>query len=272
MSLRNVRLLASATFVEVVRHRALWAILVLAVLLTMGNIVFTTLFSWDLGKVSIEFGLSAISFSGLLLIFFLGMKIMADDLERSRIYMILSRPVSIGEYIWGKYLGLALVLLASGLILGVSAAFSMGYVLAQYPAFVPPDFSWQIYVMALGCQWLGLLLVLALAFFWFSLSSSSFVALIFSVLSYMVAVNLDTFRYVIEKNSEAGLLAGQEWLVKTVSWLLPNLSLFNRKHEASYGLPFPMDEFALVCCYGLSYIVLLLFFATLLYKRKELAS
>ncbi len=270
--MRNVKILGFATFIEGGRHKALWTIVAFSVLLTLGNIVFTTMFSWDLGKVAIEFGLSAISFSGLLLIFFLGLKIMADDLERGRIYMILSRPVSISEYMVGKFLGLALILLFATVILGISAAISMSFVLAEYPGFVPPGFSWQIYLMALTCQWLGLLVVLAICFFWFSFSSHSFVALIFSACSYLLGQNMETLRYVIEKNPQAGFLTGQEWLVRLVSWIFPNLSLFDKKTVAAYGLAFSWFEFSLIVVYGCSYIGLLLFFSVLLFKRKELAA
>lgn len=84
--LRNVYYLAHSTFLEAIRNRILWVIVAFAFILCAFNIVFTTLFSWDLGKVSIEFGLSAISFTGLLLVFFLGIKILSDDLERKRVF------------------------------------------------------------------------------------------------------------------------------------------------------------------------------------------
>lgn len=69
-AMRNIWFLALATCTEGVRHRALWAIVCLSVLLTMANVGVTTLFSWDLGKVSVEFGLSAVAFTGLLVVFF----------------------------------------------------------------------------------------------------------------------------------------------------------------------------------------------------------
>jgi ABC-type transport system involved in multi-copper enzyme maturation permease subunit len=139
-ALRNIWFLALATCTEGIRHKALWAIVGLAILLTMANVGVTTLYNWDLGKVSVEFGLSAVAFAGLLLVFFLGLKILADDLERSRIFMLLSRPVSIWEYLTGKFLGLGLILLLTTIILGVSAALSMRFVLWQYPGYIPPIF------------------------------------------------------------------------------------------------------------------------------------
>ncbi len=270
-TLRNIWFLALSTCTEGVRHRALWAIVCLAVLLTMANLGVTTLYSWDLGKVSIEFGLSAVAFTGLLLVFFLGMKILADDLERSRIFMLLSRPVSIGQYLTGKFLGLAMILLLATVILGLSAALSMHYVLWRYPAFVPPNFSWASYVMALACQWLSLVVVLAVSVLCFSFASQPFIALLLAVSSYLAGQNMELLRRIVEQNAHAGALTGQENLAVALSWIFPNLSLFDKKYAAAYGLAFSGQEFVLLCLYGISYSALVIYLATMLFKRKELA-
>lgn len=269
-AVRNIWFLSLATCREVIRLKTLWAIVGIAILLTMGNLLFSILFTWDLGKVSIEFGLSAVSFTGLLIVFFLGMKIMADDLERSRIYMVLSRPISIWQYLAGKFLGLALVLLFTTIILGISAGLSMQYMLQNYSAFIPPDFSWLTYTMALICQYVSLLVVLAISFFWFSFASQSFVALLLSTISYLVCQNMELLRKVVTKNAHAGFLEGQNKAVELISWIFPNLSLFDKKYVAAYGFPFSGLEFLLLMFYGFSCSFLLLWFATLLFKRKEL--
>lgn len=270
-AIRNIWFLALSTFTEGIRHRALWAIVCLAVALCMANIGVTTLYSWDLGKVSVEFGLSAVACTGLLLVFFLGMKILADDLERNRIHMLMARPVSIGQYIVGKFLGLALVLLVATIILGLAASLSMYYVLLHAAAYVPPNFSWITYLMALACQWLSLLVVLAVSFLCFSFASQPFVALLLAVFSYLVGQNMELLRRVVLENAYAGALSGQENLVVVLSWLFPNLSLFDKKYVAAYGLAFSGKDFMLLCLYGLSYSALLLFLSTLLFRRKELA-
>jgi len=270
-ALRNIWFLALATCTEGIRHRALWAIVCLAALLTMANLGVTNLYSWDLGKVSVEFGLSAVAFTGLLLVFFLGMKILADDLERSRIFLVLSRPVSIGQYLVGKYLGLGMILLLATIILGLSATLSMRYVLWKYPAYVPPDFSWLVYVMALTCQWLSLMVVLAASVLCFSFASQPFIALLLAVSVYMVGQNMELLRRVVLENPQAGALSGQENLVIALSWIFPNLSFFDKKYAAAYGLAFSGQEFLLLCLYAISYSALLLFFSAILFKRKELA-
>jgi len=270
-ALRNIWFLALSTCTEGIRHRTLWAVVCLASLLTMANLGVTTLYSWDLGKVSVEFGLSAVAFTGLLLIFFLGMKILADDLERSRIFMLLSRPVSTWQYLTGKFLGLAMILLLATIILGLSAALSMRYVLWLYAAFVPPNFSWLTCIMALACQWLSLVVVLALSVLCFSFAKQPFVALLLAVCSYLVGQNMELLRRVVVENPQAGALAGQEQLVIALSWIFPNLSLFDKKYEAAYGMAFSGQEFVLLCLYAISYSALLLYLATLLFRHKEIA-
>lgn len=265
----NLWLLAHSTFTEGTRHKSLWAVVIMAVLLSMSNIGVAELFSWDLGKVSIEFSLSSVAFTGLLLVFFLGMKILADDLERHRVYMVMARPVTGWQYIFGKFFGLGLILLLATLILGVGAFVSMKYVLWRYPNFVPPNFSWSVFLMALYCQWLSLTIVLAINFFWFSFASQPFVAILFSAASYLVCQNMELLRRVTRESVYAGELHGK--LTLFVTWLFPNLSFFDKKIVAAYGLPFQWSELFMLTAYCFSYIGILLICATLFFNRKELA-
>lgn len=269
--MRNIWFLALATCIETIRHKALWAIVAIAAILTAANLGVTTLFSWDLGKVSIEFGLSAIAFTGLLIVFFLGLKILSDDLERSRIFMLLSRPINIWQYLCGKFFGLVLVLLISTCILGISATISMQLVLSKYAAWVPPNFSWLTYIMALICQFLSLVVILAVSVFCFSFASQSFVALLLSVSAYMVGQNMELLRRVVLENPYSGVLAGKEGIVVILSWIFPNLSLFDKKYVAAYGLTFSGQEFIFLVLYAFSYSALMLYLANIFFKRKELS-
>lgn len=270
-AMRNIWFLALATCVETIRHKALWAIVAISIILTAANLGVTTLFSWDLGKVSIEFGLSAVAFTGILIVFFLGLKILSDDLERSRIFMLLSRPITIWQYLCGKFLGLTFVLLIATSILGLSAALSMLYVLTQYAAWVPPNFSWLTYLLALISQFFSLVVILAVSVFCFSFASQSFVALLFSVSAYLVGQNMELLRRIVLENPYSGILAGKEGIVVALSWIFPNLSLFDKKYVAAYGLAFSGQEFLYLILYAASYSGLMLYFANLFFKRKELA-
>lgn len=269
--INTLRVLAMSTFLEGVRHKALWAIVIMAVVLSMVNIFIVELFAWDLGKICIEFGLSTVAFTGLLIIFFLGLKILNDDLERNRISLIMSRPVQSWQYILGKFFGLTLILLVAILILGAGTTASMHYVLANYPSFVPPDFSWNTYLLALCSQWLALLMMLAVSFLCFSFASQPFVALVLSIAVYFAGQNMELLRRVVVENAYAGILSGQEKAVIALSWLLPNLSLFDKKLVAAYGAAFSLQEFFLLVSYSFTYSGLLLFVSVFFFNRRELS-
>lgn len=267
----KIKCLAIATCIEGIRQKMLWSILIIGVILTTVNIGVTTLFTWDLGKVAIEFGLSAVAFTGLLVVFFLGLKVFSDDLERSRIQMLLSRPLDVWQYILGKFIGVSLLLLFSSFILGLSTVLSMKYIIWQYPAYIPPNFSWLIYLKALISQWMCLLMVLSLTIFWFSFASQPLVALILSVTSYLVGQNIELLKKVVTENTSAGLLEGKTVIINIVSWIFPNLALFDKKYVAAYGFPFGNKELIYLILYALSYNCILLFLSNIAYRRKDLA-
>jgi hypothetical protein len=125
--------------------------------------------------------------------------------------------------------------------------------------------------MALACQWMSLVVVLAVSMLCFSFASSPFVALLLAVSSYLVGQNMELLRRVVVENTHAGVLTGQENLVMALSWIFPNLSLFDKKYVAAYGMAFGGQEFMLLCLYCVSYSALLIYLSGLLFRRKELA-
>jgi ABC-type transport system involved in multi-copper enzyme maturation permease subunit len=267
----NIWAITLITFTESIRHKILKVLLVLAAILLGTNIFVTELFTWDVGKVSVEFGLSAASFTGILVIFFLGMKILADDLERNRINLILARPVKGWQYILGKFFGLALLLLFANAIIGFGSILSIKYVILRYPAYIPPNFTWSLYLAALLYQWLAHLVILAVTLFWFSFAVESFVATIYSISSYLIGQNMELLRKITYEGGETGNALLHENIVIVLSWIFPNLSLFDLKTDAAYGLAVSGAELSWIIAYGISYIGILLFFTSFFFNRKEFA-
>lgn len=266
----NIWLLIRLTLKEGIRHRALRALFVISGVLLGANLMVTELFSRDLGKVSVEFGLSTVAFCGLLLIFFLGMKLLSDDLERHTVYMVLARPVTRGQYVIGKFSGIGLILLIATLILGAGSAVSVKLTLLRYADWVPPDFSWWTFLLALGFQWLSLVVILAMTLFWFSYASQSFVAILLSVSSYLVGQNMELLRGLVKAKMTADETIILNWVLWGISWIFPNLSFFDMKVQAAYGLPVDSGEILWIIAYGLSYAGLLLFLASFRFNRRDL--
>jgi len=105
--MRNrVVVLARAAFLEAVRDR----VLLVVALFTVGLVLFSRVLGWlsieDELKMVQDFSLSGMSWLALLLAMLVGAFTIAREVERRTLYPLLSRDVTRGELLLGKYLGL----------------------------------------------------------------------------------------------------------------------------------------------------------------------
>ena len=267
--LNNIWAITLVTFKESFRNKLFYSILALAILLAFLNIYVGNLFSWDLGKVSVEFGLSVTSITGLLLLFYQGMKVFVDDLEKHTIFLTMSKPVAYWQYVLGKFGGLALILLVIVLFYSISSTFSLIYFLQFYPAYIPINFSWPTFYLAYIFNWLALMVVLALSLFWFAFARQPLVAIILTVMCYLVGNNLHLIRqYIINSGPDTPSI--QLNTLKAITWIFPNLNFFNLKFEAAYGLEYSVIQLIYTVLYAISMMGILLFLATFFFRRKEM--
>lgn len=267
----KIFLIAGITFKDCMRNRALYGIFFLGLVLFTANIIFTKMFSWELGKVAVDVGLSVVSISGLVIIFFLGINTVFSDLDKKTIYLILSRPLTKTHYILGKYMGLALVLLLSSIILGLCATLS--FKLATYTSrgYIPLHFSWHTFFLALAFLTLSLLVILAIALFWTSITTHPFTALLLSLVSYFIGQNVENVKNIIHASKIWAQDPVLTNLTEVVSWIFPNLAAFDLKTTAAYGLPVNADYLMWLALYGVSYAGICLVMTILVFQRRELA-
>ena len=268
--MKNIWLLAQITWKEGVRNRVLLGILLFAVVLCVVNLVFTNMFTHDLGKVAVDVGLSVVSIAGLAIIFFMGINLLAKDLDNRTIYMVLSRPISRWQYVIGKFFGLGLLLLISVIILGLFASGSVKLAMLSAPNYIPPDFSWLTFLIALFYILLSLLIITSMALLLASVTSSSFLAMLMTACSYFIGQNVEIVR---KMYCQAGNSSGNETLrhlVEAISWIFPNLAAFDLKTTAAYGLPLEMFELLWTGLYGISYIGLILTITIFSFQHREL--
>ncbi|SHI69219.1 ABC-2 family transporter protein [Malonomonas rubra DSM 5091] len=269
--MKTIYALAVITFKEGIRNRALFGVAFLALFLFGLNITVAGFFMRDIGKVTVDMNLSAISFAGLLLVFFVGVNLMGKDIDRKTIQLVLSKPLSRGQYVWGKYLGILFFVSVSLLLL---LAFSTSTVLlvkllyANY--FI--GFSFWLFWVAGFFVLLKLWVLSAIMIFFSSLTSNSLLALIFTLSSYVVGVSIEEVVYYLQTE-----LAGQERMISdslvsfvhVVSYFLPNLAVFDFTVEAAHGLPLSLERLILSFGYGVVYAVILLLLASFVFTRRE---
>lgn len=269
--MKRVFSLAVITYKEGIRNRALFGIALLALFLMGLNIAVAGFFMRDIGKVTVDMNLSALSFAGLLLIFFVGINLMAKDIDRKTIHLVLSKPISRGQYIWGKFFGIQLFVLAALSMLTFFACATVFLLLQLYPDYFI-GFSWSIFLLACLFVFIKISVLSAIVVFFSSITSSSFITLIFSISSYVVGVTIEEVVFYI--NSE---LAAREVLIsaplkrfiEAISYLLPNFSVFDFSLEAAHGLAIEVSRLGLSLGYAVVYASLLLMLASAIFARRE---
>lgn len=252
--MRKILDLANNTFRETIRDRVLNVALVFAVAMIGASVLLGTLSIGQDIKIIRDLGLAAIEVFGAAIAIFIGTSMLHRELDKRTILVVLAKPVTRHEFLFGKFLGLSGTLTC--LLAAMGAAFA-GLLLVSRGW--DPALLWQ-----LALVWLQLLLLIALALL-FSTFASPVMAMIFTFSLYLAGHNLDSFKTLGEK---AQPLARA--LTQALYYGLPNLSHLDIKNQVIYGAPFSLPQWLAACAYGGVYAALALAVAMAIFSRREL--
>ena len=263
--------LSTITFREGIRNRSVFGILLFSLFLLGLNIAVAGFFMRDIGKVSADMNLSALSFAGLLLVLFVGINLISKDIDKKTIHLVLSKPISRTEYIFGKFLGIQCFIAVSLAFLIVLSSGTMFLLQYLYPNYFG-QFSWPVYFVACFFILVKLSVLSSIVVFFSSITTSSFITLMFSICVYIMGISIDEVVFYLRSHLSVEALPTSEQLrhlIDFVSYVIPNFSVFDFKIEAAHGLVIGWDRLGISLCYGVSYQVLALVFASLIFQRRE---
>ena len=127
----RVTSLAANTMREAIRSRVLYTLLFFAVMLIGTGVLLSTLTYVEGQRILQSVGLAAIRLFGAAIAIFVGIGLIHREVERRTIYTILSKPISRGEFLLGKYAGLVATIWLQVAVMGV--AFAVVSLLAGAP-------------------------------------------------------------------------------------------------------------------------------------------
>ena len=262
--------IAVITFKEGIRNRAIYGISIFAFLLLAANLLISNMIMQEVGKVAVDMALATISFTGLLLVLFVGINLMAKDLDKKTIYMVLSRPISRPQYILGKFLGMALLILTTISILSIFAIISIFMVKLSYPGYFP-RFSWPLILLSISFITISLILLSALTFLFASFSSTSFITLVLTIISYIIGQSIMDVKALVEAPQAVGIKVSSVTVkvVQAAYYIFPNLSIFDIKLQAAHSLPISLSYIFWAVSYGVIYTALAIIVASVIFRRRE---
>jgi ABC-type transport system involved in multi-copper enzyme maturation permease subunit len=235
------RLLAVAanTFRETVRERVLYNLVLFAILMTFSGLLLGQLSIRQDEKILKDIGLAAMDFFGVLIAVFMGTGLVSKEIERRSLYPLLAKPLTRGEFFLGKFAGLAFTLLVN---LGVMTA-GLYLTLLATGRRPEPGLLAAIYPILLG-----LLLVVAFAMLFSTLTSSAMA----SVLTVGVVV-AGRFTDVVRNMNQVAPRV-PSWVTEALYALLPNFRNFDFKDRVAYGDAVGGDVLVWVTAYALAWI------------------
>lgn len=258
-----VRAVAKVTFLEVVRDKVLYNILLFAALLMGASILASHLSFIRPERIILDFGVSAVNISCSAIAAFLGSSLLNREFERRTVFVALAHPITRTQFVLGKFGGIVAVLFANWILLTLSLFgvlwLASGLEFASVGQSISPAFC-----LALALILVESVLISAVALLFSTVSTTS-IAFIMTVGIYLIGNNISQIRLLAAK-SQSGLGAG---LLQVISRLLPNLETFNLGAKVTYGLPVtPGYAFASVG-YGLAFTAMVLAGASYLVRNKE---
>jgi ABC-type transport system involved in multi-copper enzyme maturation permease subunit len=234
----RVLAVAANTFRETVRERVLYNLVLFALLMTGSGLLLGQLSIRQDEKIIKDIGLAAMEFIGTLIAVFIGTGLVSKEIERKSLFPLLAKPLSREELFLGKFAGLAFTLLVN---ISVMTAGLYLTLLATGRRLEPGLLS------AIAAIYLGLLLVVAFAMLFSSLTSSALAA-IFTVGIAVAGRFTDMVRGLREVAEDA-----PSWLGPALYAALPDFASFDLKNRVAYGDPVPASLLLWIAAYGLAW-------------------
>ncbi len=252
--MRHVWVIARNTFSETIRDRVLYSILGFAAMYLLITIFLGKLALGNLVMIR-SFGLAGVYLFGLVITIFLGSSIMHKEIERKTLYFVLTKPITRGEVIVGKFFGLFGAVALTNVFMEV---FYLAVVAYQGGGLD----SWAIVAFALQIIEIGLFIALLTLL---STVAAPLTATICALMVLAIGHLTDAMFH------EARLIGGAAYLFgQVLHYGFPNLEKFNVRNLIVHDVAIPPFVLGVDAAYGILYIIGLLYVAHLLFRSKEL--
>ena len=251
----RVAAVAVNTFRETIRDRILGVIILFALAMIVASLWLASISLGQEDRMMKDFGLVAISLFGLIVAAFVAASLVRKEVEKRTVFIIFSKPVSRSEFIWGKFLGLAATMFA---VLAGMTVFL--FVLAWFVAKSP---SGSLLLAGL-LIYLQLLVVMAVTML-FSTMTSAILASVWGICVY-AAGQLSHNVLSLSRLGHSGITHAASGLV---FYLVPNLSAVDIRAPVVGEGAVVWTSLVAWCAYLLAYLVIALFVASWIFRRKE---
>jgi Cu-processing system permease protein len=253
--LNRIAAVAANTFRETVRERVLYNLVFFAMVMTLAGLLLGQLSIRQDEKIIKDIGLAAIDLFGTAIALIMGVGLVSKEIERRSLYPLLAKPLTRSEFFLGKFTGLAFTLLVN--VSAMTAGLYATLLATQRSASL--DLLSGIFPL-----YLGFLLVVALAMFFSTVTSSTLSAVCTLGLA-LGGRYSDVIRNIREVAPEAPTL-----VVNALYYAVPNFRNFDFKTQVAYGESVSIEVLGWVAIYALIYLATVLGVGLAIFRRRDL--
>ncbi|MCO4792687.1 MAG: ABC transporter permease [Bacteriovoracaceae bacterium] len=256
IELKTIWTISKYTFIELMKSRVIYNTLFLGFGLICISYIAAEFAYGVPQKVALDFGMGALSLSACGIALFLGGPLIKNEVESRTIQMILSRPVKRESFIFGRVLGMSLLLALNVSVLGLmttSVYFFMG---GEFQSLL----IWTILFSLL--ESIILLNVVVL----FSMFTTTTLSVIYTIIILILGHNIIN-SLELEMVKANSFLEG---IIKTYSFIFPDLTKLNIKDFLLYDNSLSVSYLLKSTSYGLLYSGVILVITAWVFGRKDL--
>jgi Cu-processing system permease protein len=251
----KIKAIALNTFKEAVRNKIFYLLVAFGIFFALSSKLISLLTIGDEVKVLKDVGLAAIHFFSVLAAVFTGINLVYKEIDKRTIYNILSKPISRGHFIIGKFFGLAFTLLVA--LVSMAAIFFLFLFLST------GEFDGMILVY-FGLLYLELLIITAISLL-FSSFSTPILSSIFTISLYLIGQVLWTFNLFTQHLKKPI----EKFVAYFFYYILPNLDKFNIKDDVVLKTSLAPSHILNAVIYAVVYISAILILAIIIFRRRE---
>jgi ABC-type transport system involved in multi-copper enzyme maturation permease subunit len=250
--------IAANTLREALRERLMYNLVVFALVLIAGSITISSLTLGEQFRIIADVATSATQLFGTLIAVFLGVALVAREIDRRTCYAVLARPVSRASFVVGKYLGLLATLALNVLVMAAVSAVAL-LVYTGGSGFASAAFAGAFALIVVQLSVCAAFAVL------FATFTTPTLATIFTLSIVAAGHAFSEIRSFWLKSPDVQL----KHLVKVLDFAIPNMGLLDMKEALTYGDAVSAGSFALRAGYGGAYAGLVVALAALVFSKKD---
>lgn len=244
------------TLKELIKSKLLYYVFLLSIFFAIITYIASEFTFATPARVALDVGIGLISLVSIGISIFLGVSLIAKEIDQRTIYMVLTRPISRSSFLIGRILGMLLFLVLVHFILGISSLGIFFYFGGKFN-----DLIFWVFLFNYFESIIVLLIVIL-----FSLISNSTISVVNTfiiLISGHVISDTKILTFVQYRSSLKSFL-------EAMSYVLPNFYKMNLKGFLLYDKQIALSYNLSVLTYAIFYSVFLLAISSFIFSKKNL--